>query len=308
MRRAIRKIPPGTYRFQDVMDDDGIENRPVILRCSITVRGDEAAIDFSGSSPQVQGNINAVFAVTLSATLYCFRCLIEEDIPANAGCLRPLRVSAPEATAVHARKPAACVAGNVEMAQRIVDVVLGALSKAIPERIPAASSGSMSNVSFGGFDPRRRRAFAYYETIAGGMGARPDRDGEDAVHTHMTNTLNSPIEVLENEYPLLVRRYEIRRDSRPNGRRRGGAGLVREFEFLSPVTCSVLSDRRRYPPYGLCGGGPGALGRNSITAPDGRRESMPGKFVRALPKGTRLTIETPGGGGFGKRRSNGRAT
>lgn len=301
MRRAIRRLPSGTYRFEDFLDDDGIDDRPVRVRCSITVRGDRATIDFAGTSPQVKGNINAVYAVTLSSVLYCFRCLIAEEIPANAGCLRPLQVVAPEGSAVHARKPAACVAGNVEMSQRIVDVVLGALSKAAPDRIPAASSGSMSNLSFGGFDARRRRSFAYYETIAGGMGARPGAAGEDAVHTHMTNTLNSPIEVLENEYPLRVTRYEIRPNSRSPGRYPGGAGLVREFEFLTDVTCSVLSDRRKRPPYGLRGGRAGARGRNTITLPDGTKLPMPGKFVRPLSKGTRLTIETPGGGAFGRR-------
>jgi N-methylhydantoinase B len=299
MRRAIRRIPSGTYRFDDVLDNDGIDDRPVTIRCAVTIRGDRATVDFAGSSPQVKGNINAVFAVTLSSVLYCFRCLIPEEIPANAGCLRPLHVFAPEGSAVHAQRPAACVAGNVEMSQRIVDVVFGALAKAVPELIPAASSGSMSNVSFGGYDPVRRRSFAYYETIAGGMGARPTSAGEDAVHTHMTNTLNSPVEVLENEYPLRVTRYEIRPNSRSTGRYPGGAGLVREFEFLTDVTCSVLSDRRTHAPYGLRGGAPGKPGRNTLTM-DGKKIPMPGKFVRALPKGSRLTIETPGGGAYGR--------
>jgi N-methylhydantoinase B/oxoprolinase/acetone carboxylase alpha subunit len=301
MRRAIRTIPAGTYRFGDSLDDDGVEPNRVNLRCSITVRGDRATIDFTGSSPQVKGNINAVEAVTLSAVLYCFRCLIREEIPANAGCLRPLRVVAPRGSVVNAVKPAACVAGNVEMSQRIVDVVFGALARAVPDRIPAASSGTMNNLSFGGYDPVRRRPFAYYETMAGGMGARPGLDGEDGIHTHMTNTLNSPIEVLENEYPLRVTRYHLRSGGRSRGRFRGGAGLIREFEFLTDVTCSVLSDRRKTRPYGLKGGSPGQAGRNTIIGRDGSARIMPGKFVRSLPKGTRVRIETPGGGAWGKR-------
>jgi N-methylhydantoinase B len=293
-RRAISSIPPGTYRFEDRLDGDGVDDLPVKIRCAVTIGRGRALVDLSGSSPQVRGNINAVRAVTLSAVLYCFRCLIREEIPANAGCLRPLTLIAPAGSAVNARKPAACVAGNVEMSQRIVDVVLGALSRAIPDRIPAASAGTMSNLSFGSSD------FAYYETIAGGTGAGRDYDGEDGVQTHMTNTMNSPIEVLEHRYPLRVTRYEIRSRSGGRGRRRGGAGLVREFQFLADVVCSILADRHRTRPYGLRGGGPGHPGKSLAILPGGRRLELPGKTVRFLPAGSVLRIETPGGGGWGR--------
>lgn len=281
MRAAIRRIPPGTYRFEDALDDDGVQPGRVPIVCSVTVKGDSAVVDFTGTAAQRKGNINAPFAVTLSAVLYCFRCLIREDIPANEGCLRPLTVIAPEGTVVNARKPAACAAGNVETSQRVVDVVLGALGKAVP--MPAASCGTMSNFSFGG------NGFAYYETIGGGMGARPDRPGVDAVQCHMTNTMNTPIEVLENVYPIRITAYHIRRGSGGKGRHRGGDGIVREFEFLNDVTVSCVSDRRVTKPYGDPPGKPGA---NFV---NGRR--IGGKFVLKLPPGSKVRIETPGGGG-----------
>ncbi|MDH4197984.1 MAG: hydantoinase B/oxoprolinase family protein, partial [Candidatus Aminicenantes bacterium] len=217
LRETIRAIPDGTYTFADHLDDDGISARPLRIAVAITVRRDEAVVDFSGSSPQVEGSVNANFAITCSAVLYVFRSLVEDDIPFNTGLLRPLKIIAPEGLIVNARFPAACAGGNVETSQRIVDVVLGALAKAVPERIPAASQGTMNNVAFGGCDPARGRAFAYYETIGGGMGASALGDGLSGVHTHMTNSLNTPVEALENYLPLKIRRYGLRRGS-------GGAG------------------------------------------------------------------------------------
>ncbi|MBI5368945.1 MAG: hydantoinase B/oxoprolinase family protein [Planctomycetes bacterium] len=300
MRSAIRRIPPGRYRFADALDDDGVSPGRVPIVCTVTIRRDgRARVDFAGSAAQRPGNVNAPFAVTLSAVLYCFRCLIREAIPANAGCLRPLEVVAPAGTVVNACRPAACAAGNVETSQRVVDAVFGALGQAIP--LPAASCGTMSNFSFGG------AGFAYYETIGGGMGARPGRAGVDGVQCHMTNTLNTPIEVLETGYPVRVTEYRLRRGSggRParaaaaRGAQRGGDGIVREFEFLAEATVSVVSDRRVLPPWGTP---PGKTGANFV---DGRR--MPGKFTVAARPGTRVRIETPGGGGRAGGRGGGRA-
>jgi N-methylhydantoinase B len=232
--------------------------------------------------------VNAVEAVTVSAVLYCVRCLAGPDAPANAGALRPVRVIAPEGTVVNARPPAAVAGGNVETAQRIVDVVFGALAQAAPERIPAASAGTMSNLAFGS------ERFAYYETIAGGMGARPGRDGVSAVQTHMTNTMNTPVEALEHEVPVRVRAYTVRRGSGGAGARRGGDGIVREIEFLAPMSVSLLADRRVRGPYGLAGGAAGAPGRDTL---DGK--AIPSKFHTEVQAGARLRIETPGGGGYG---------
>jgi N-methylhydantoinase B len=244
--------------------------------------------------------VNAVFAITYSAAFYVFRCLLDENVPACAGLMDPIEVRAPEGSVVNARPPAAVAAGNVETSQRIVDVLLRALAQALPQRIPAASSGTMNNLSFGGMDPRTGEPFAYYETIAGGMGARPSADGLSGVHTHMTNSLNTPIEALESAYPVRVRRYSLRRRSGGEGKFRGGEGIVREIEFLTEVRGSILSDRRRFGPYGLAGGKPGRPGVNQLTV-QGRKRKLPGKAAFTAPRGSVLRIETPGGGGWGKR-------
>jgi N-methylhydantoinase B len=242
--------------------------------------------------------VNAVFAITYSAVFYVFRCLLGENVPACAGLMDPIEVRAPEGSVVNARPPAAVAAGNVETSQRIVDVLLRALAQALPERIPAASSGTMNNLSFGGVDPRTGEAFAYYETIAGGMGARPSADGLSGVHTHMTNSLNTPIEALESAYPVRVLRYSLRRGSGGDGKFRGGEGIVREIEFLTEVRGNILSDRRKFSPYGLAGGKPGRPGKNQLTV-QGRRHMLPGKAAFTAPRGSVLKIETPGGGGWG---------
>jgi N-methylhydantoinase B len=284
MVAAIRKLPRGRFTFRDELDDDGIVDRPVRIRASVERRGDRVRVDFTGSDPQVAGNVNSVYAVTRSAVLYCFRCLVPDDIPLSAGAAEPIEVVAPEGSVVHARPPAAVTAGNVETSQRIVDVVLGALRKALPHVIPAASQGTMNNFSFGG------RGFAYYETIAGGMGARPGADGVSGVHTHMTNTLNTPIEALEHAYPVRVTEYRFRPNSGGRGRRRGGDGLIREVEFLEPAQVSIVSDRRKKGPYGHP---PGKPGRNTL---NGR--PLPGKCNFRVKAGDRVRIETPGGGGL----------
>jgi len=297
-RKAIKAIPDGTYTFEDFMDDDGLSSERIRVHVAITVKGDEAVLDFRKSDLQVRGSINGVYAITLSAVLYVFRSLVDMDIPTNAGCLRPLKVLTREGTIVDAAFPAAVAGGNVELSQRIVDVILGALSNAIPEKLPAASQGTMNNVTIGGIDPRTGRPFAYYETIGGGMGATAKGDGESAVHCHMTNTMNTPIEALEYSYPLLVREYSIRRGSGGTGKHRGGDGIIREIQTLSDAEVTVLSERRRFPPYGLFGGKPGTLGKN-ILIRAGKREARQGKFSASLEKGDVLRIETPGGGGYG---------
>ena len=300
MREALGRIPDGVYRAEDFLDDDGFSRRPVCLRVAIQIRGRQAMVDFNGTSPACRGSVNAVLAITTSAVFYVFRCLLGETVPACAGLMEPIKVRAPEGSVVNAQAPAAVAAGNVETSQRIVDVLLRALAQALPDRIPAASSGTMNNLSFGGIDPRSGQSFAYYETIAGGMGARPRADGLSGVHTHMTNSLNTPIEALESSYPVRVRSYSLRRRSGGAGRYRGGDGVIREIEFLTDVRGSILSDRRAFTPYGLAGGKPGRGGRNELRA-KGHVAKLPSKTVFSAPAGSVLRIETPGGGGWGKK-------
>ena len=246
------------------------------------------------------GSVNAVEAITYSACFYVFRCLLAEDVPATAGLMRPIRVIAPEGTIVNARPPAAVAGGNVETSQRIVDVLLRALAQAIPDRIPAAASGTMNNLTIGGVDPRTGKPFAYYETIAGGMGGRPTKRGVSGVHTHMTNSLNTPAEALEYAYPLRVRQYSLRPDSGGSGKHRGGDGIIREIEVLTDSEVTLLAERRVHAPWGLAGGEAGAQGKASVIRLSGAIEEMPGKFSTRLRKGERIRIESPGGGGFGK--------
>jgi N-methylhydantoinase B len=319
MRAFLQRVPAGVYRAEDFLDNDGISDRPVKIAVTVTVQRTQRSgarepsvpkrrlrpmlsVDFTGSDPQVEGSVNAVEAITFSACFYVFRCLLAEDVPATAGLMRPIQVNAPEGTIVNARPPAAVAGGNVETSQRIVDVLVRALAQAVPDRIPAAASGTMNNLTIGGIDPRTGGPFAYYETIAGGMGARPDRAGISGVHTHMTNSLNTPAEVLEYSYPLRVRRYALRQNSGGHGKHRGGDGIVREIEVLTDCEVTLLSDRRQYAPWGLVGGGDGARGTASVIRLDGSVDAMPGKFSTRLRKGERIRIETPGGGGWGESR------
>ncbi len=301
MREALLRIPDGNYQAVDYLDDDGFDSRPVRLRVAIQIRRGTALVDFAGSSPACRGSVNAVMAITVSAVFYVFRCLLGEDVPACAGLLAPIEVRAPEGSVVNARPPAAVAAGTVETSQRIVDVLFKALASAIPHRIPAASSGTMNNISFGGIDPRSGEPFVYYETVAGGMGARPTQDGLSGIHTHMTNSLNTPIEALESAYPVRVRSYSLRRGSGGAGKYRGGDGIVREIEFLSDVRGSILSDRRRLQPYGLSGGKPGKAGRNRLMI-SGRSTELSSKSSFEASAGSILRIETPGGGGWGRKK------
>ncbi len=305
VRAAIAKIPDGVYEFADALDNDGFSDASVAIKATLTIRGAHATVDFTGSDPQVEGSVNANFAITLSACLYAFRCLVEEDVLYNAGVARPLTVIAPAGSIVNAERPAAVAGGNVETSQRITDVVLGALGRAIPERLPAASQGTMNNITLGGAGLRkdangRLVRFAYYETMGGGMGGRLGLDGLSGVHTHMSNTRNTPVEAIEHYLPVRITRYGLRANSGGAGRWRGGDGIVREYEMLADASVTLLSDRRERPPYGAEGGAPGARGRNILIR--GKKEMrLPGKVQIALKAGDRLRIETPGGGGYGRR-------
>jgi N-methylhydantoinase B len=331
MRAFLQRAPQGEYRAEDFLDGDGITNRPVKIAVTVKVCDQKNArnqknmrnrisdpiarpilrqrsappivtVDFTGSDPQVEGSINAVAAITYSACFYVFRCLLAEDVPAAAGLMRPIQVIAPEGTVVNARPPAAVAGGNVETSQRIVDVLLRALAQAIPDRIPAAATGTMNNLTIGGVYRSASSAaepFAYYETIAGGMGARPGKPGVSGVHTHMTNSLNTPAEALEYAYPLRVRKYSLRPGSGGRGKFPGGDGIIREIEVLTDCEVTLLADRRSRGPWGLSGGADGAPGKTFITRHDGSVEPMPAKFSTRLRKGERIAIETPGGGGWG---------
>ncbi len=299
MRHTLATLPDGIYEASDFLDDDGESDHPVRIAVRIEIRGQRARVDFNGSSAQVRGPVNAVEAITVSAAYYVFRCLIPGDVPASAGIIDPVEVIAPAGTVVNALPPASVAGGNVETSQRIVDVLFKALAQAVPRQIPAASQGTMNNLTIGGWDHRFNQEFAYYETIAGGMGARPAADGLSAVHTHMTNSLNTPIEALEYAYPLRVRRYAIRRGSGGKGRRRGGDGVIREIELLTDARVSLLSDRRKIAPYGLNGGGDGEKGRTVLIGRNGKRTVLPSKFSISAKSGDSFLIETPGGGGYG---------
>jgi len=303
MRATLRAIPAGSYGAEDFLDDDGIAPDPVRIHVRITLRGGRARVDFTGSAPQTTGSVNAVRAITISAVFYVFRCLVPGETPATAGLLRPIEVITPERSVVDAEPPAAVAAGNVETSQRIVDTLLRALAKAIPERIPAASQGTMNNFTLGGVAPDGQ-PFAYYETVAGGMGARSMVDGLNGIHTHMTNSLNTPVEALESFYPLRVRRYGLRWNSGGTGRHRGGNGIVREMELLADAQVAILSDRRRFAPYGLAGGRPGKRGRNVWLQRSRKAEALPGKCTLNARAGDAIRIETPGGGGWGRKKKS----
>jgi N-methylhydantoinase B len=302
MRATLRTLKPGVYRARDYLDDDGFGAEPIPIVVAIQIRGGRATVDFTGSGPQVRGSVNANYAITLSATFYVMKCLAAEAVPANEGLLRPIKLIAPPGSIVNALAPAAVAGGNVETSQRIVDVLFRALAHAAPDRIPAASSGSMSNLTVGGYDPIRARHFSYYETIAGGAGAARGHPGASGLHTHMTNTLNTPIEALEAYYPMRITEYRVRRGSGGRGEANGGDGLVRELECLVESNVSLLTERRVIAPWGLNGGGDGATGANYLVRKEGRRVKLPGKANARLMPGDRIRVETPGGGAWGRKR------
>jgi N-methylhydantoinase B/oxoprolinase/acetone carboxylase alpha subunit len=299
LRATLAAVPDGEYPFEDALDDDGFGHGPLAIRVVVRIEGDRAEVDFAGTDAQTEGGVNANYAITLSACLYAFRCLVRDDVLYNSGVARPVRVVAPEGTLVNATRPAAVAAGNVEASQRITDVVLGALARALPDLVPAASQGTMNNVTLGGIDPRTGARFAYYETRGGGMGGRYGLAGISGVHTHMSNTRNTPVEAIEHYLPVRIRQYRLRAGSGGAGTYRGGEGLVREYEALTATTVTVLSDRRERPPYGLQGGEAGGCGRNTLVRGDGSEHRLAGKVTLVLQPGERLRIETPGGGGYG---------
>jgi len=291
MTAALADLPDGVYEFEDYMElgaDD------VAIRVAVIVDGESLEADFTGSDPQVEANFNAVEAVTRSCLYYAVRVATDPTIPANGGSYRPISLVAPEGTIVNARSPAAVAAGNVETSQRIADVLLGALARAAPDRVPAASQGTMNNVLIGNDD------FAYYETVAGGQGARPYRDGQSGIQTGMTNTQNTPIESLHNHYPFRVTAYTLRRNSGGDGEYRGGDGIHREISFDAAATLSLMGERRRNPPWGLAGGGPGAVGEDWLVRASGIKERLAGKTTVEVIPGDRLVVLTPGGGGWGR--------
>jgi N-methylhydantoinase B len=302
-RAALKALPRGTFRFEDALDDDGLGHGPVRIRLALTLDGRRARFDYRGSDPQTPGPVNAVLPVTLAASTYALRCAIGGDLPVNDGLFRVLELIAPEGSVVNPRPPAAVGAGNVETSQRVVDVALGALARALPDRVPAASSGTMNNLLIGGFDPRRGAPFAYYETLGGGHGAGPAGDGERAMQAHMTNTRNTPVESLEHEYPMRVEWTRIRRGSGGAGRFRGGDGIERALRLQVPARVTVISERRVQGPYGLAGGERGRPGRNGVFDVTNRKRlrPMPGKFQIDVPAGAVLLVASPGGGGFGRR-------
>lgn len=302
-RAAISSWPDGRYNFGDVLEfvqGDEVTLLPILV--TATIDEDEVTFDFEGTSRQVASSLNAVLAITQAACYYVVRCLIDEDVPMNDGCFAPVRVIAPAGCLLNALRPAAVAAGNVETSQRIVDVVLGALAAALPNRIPAASQGTMNNLLIGGLRTGGDGAlhpYTYYETIGGGSGAGPEGDGLSGAQVHMTNTLNTPVEALELAFPFRIQRYALRRDSGGAGRYQGGDGIVREYVLLAPATVTMQSERRTVAPWGLAGAQPGACGRNLLIYADGSEELLPAKFTRRLAAGDRLRVETPGGGGWG---------
>jgi N-methylhydantoinase B len=293
---SLAAIPDGEYAFTDVMDDDGLGNTEIPIAVNIRVSGHRIHVDFEGTAPQVDGNINCPLSVAAAGVYYVFRCLMPTHTPACAGSFRSITLSAPEGSLLNAQRPAAVAAGNVETSTRVVDVVMGALAQALPDKIPAASHGSMNNLAMG--SRADGAEWDYYETIGGGMGAGPQHHGLSAVQTHMTNTLNTPIEVLEMNYPLRICRYALREHSGGEGRHCGGDGLIREFEFLTPTTVTLLTERRAHAAWGLQGGASGAPGINRRTV-EGVDEPLPAKISYAAAVGETLTVETPGGGGWG---------
>jgi N-methylhydantoinase B len=285
VRAGIARLPDGRFEASDSLE--AVEGE-LELRAAVTITGDELEVDFAGTAPQYEGNLNCPLSVTRSATYFVVRCLTDPDVPASAGAFAPVRITAPEGSLVNARPGAAVAGGNVETSCRIVDVLFRALGQAVP--VPAQGQGTMNNLTLG------NERFTYYETLGGGQGACPDREGPSGVHVTMSNTLTTPVEALELAYPLRVRRHELRLGSGGEGLQRGGDGVVRELEALEDCRASILSERRRHAPAGAQGGEPGAPGRNLLNG-----NELPAKTTIELAQGDVLRIETPGGGGFGRR-------
>jgi N-methylhydantoinase B len=288
-REAIRDLPDGEYAAEDYMEGDGVTDEDISIKATVTIKDDSMTIDFAGTADAVEGNVNCPLPVTRSSCYFALRVLLPGDIPANAGTYAPLEIKAPEGSLVNATYPSAVVAGNVETSNRIADTVLAAFSNFAPETLPAQGQGTMNNTIIGG------PGWTYYETIGGGQGASEKGPGPSGVHTSMTNTMNTPIEAFEMEYPMRVERYELLYDSGGAGKHRGGDGIVRSVRVLEAASLSLLTDRRRHPPQGAQGGEPGAVGENLLN-----NEELPAKVGRRLEEGDVVTVKTPGGGGYGE--------
>ncbi len=296
---AIEAWPDGTYTFVDYLElDVNASTREVAIHVAVTIKGREIQFDFDGTAGSTASSLNAVLSITKSACYYVVASLMDDEVPINSGCFAPVKVTAPLGCLVNAQPPAAVAGGNVETSQRIVDTAFGALAQALPGKVPAASQGTMNNLTIGGND-LEGKPFAYYETIAGGMGATAYADGLDGVHVHMSNTLNTPVETVEMVFPFRIVQYALRADSAGAGKFSGGQGVVREYAFLAEVTATVLSERRARQPWGLMAGASGASGKNTFIDIHGQEEVLPSKFSRRFSPGERLRIETPGGGGWG---------
>lgn len=300
--RGLSAVPDGEYAAEDWMDDDGFGSGPVPIRVTLTVRGDGMVVDFTGSAPQVPGGINAVSAITSSAVRYVVRCVVQallgEDVPAGGGSMVGVQLVLPPQSVVNASPPRSVAAGNVETSQRITDVLIRAFAQALPEVLPALSQGTMNNTTIGGVDPRSGEPFAYYETVGGGMGAGPDGPGLSAVHTHMSNSLNTPVEALEHAYPFRVTHYSIRRGSGGGGLHRGGDGLRRDIMLLTDSQVTLLSERRERAPSGAQGGADGSTGQNVVIRGDDE-SVVSGKVTLDAESGDVISIRSPGGGGWG---------
>ena len=311
MRAVLAALPDGIYAFEDKLDDDGVTDEAIAIPVTLTLAGDTALVDFCAAPDAVPGPLNAVRAIAVSAVFYAFRCLAGAAIPANAGLLRPIEIRTRPGSIIDARPPAAVSAGNVETSQRLVDALFGALAQAAPDRMPAAACGSMNNILFGG-----RRAddtpFVHYETLAGGAGGGPAGPGADAIHVHMTNTLNTPVEALERDFPVRIEEYAVRPSAdatdaidatdATDATTPGGAGVIRRYRFLAPTEVTLITERRRYPPYGLNGAPAGALGINRYLPAAGDAITLPGKASLAVAAGDAIEILTPGGGSWRKAK------
>ncbi len=294
-KSVLAEFAPGTYQFKDLLDDDGIHQASIPLHIVLRIEAQSLTMDFSASADQVEGNMNCPESVVAAAAYYCFRCLLPDHAPVCAGLFSPITIVTRKGSVLNAKRPAAVAAGNVETSTRLVDLIFGALAQALPDQIPAASQGTMNNVAMGRIASDGSGRWDYYETVAGGTGGGPKHPGLSGVQSHMTNTLNTPVESLEMHYPLRVLRYALRDGSGGAGSRPGGDGVVREYEFLDEAQLSLLSERRKIEPWGLQGGGAGSAGTNLLNG-----ERLPGKCSMSVEAGDRLQVNTPGGGGFGR--------
>jgi len=300
IKTEIEKMPEGTYEAEDFLEDTGVGEDPTKIRITIIIKGEEITFDYTGTDRQVEGPVNAPLGVTLSGIYYTLISVTDPTIPINDGCYRSVKVTVPEGCLLNPVKPAPVAGGNVETSQRNVDVLLKAFAQIVPEKVCAAGQGTMNNVSMGGIDPRTGRPWAFYETIAGGYGGRQGIDGVDGVHVHMTNTMNTPIEAMELDYPVRFLTYHLRPDSGGPGKWRGGCGLERSWMLLAPsATLSILAERNKIQPWGLFGGKPGTLGEYLLKKTDGTTVKLRSKCTVKMTEGDVLVIRTPGGGGYG---------